>query len=1230
MKKSALLLLLFTCIAFAQEKKYQSLLWEVSGNGLAKKSYLYGSMHVSDKVSYHLSDAFFEHLLDADMVANESEPSTWIDLYGALNPGSYRYNNEKFYSQFYLSPLTKDEMYPLFYMNNFTMNNLLFRTNEHQKEYQEETYLDMFIYRTGRKYNKKTVGLEDTKTSIINIMNADVSDTRPKEENMIALQKILKNNAYEDAMINFYRDKDLDMIDSLTVLSAPEGYLKALLYDRNVVMVKSIDSLARKGSLFAAVGAAHLPGKKGIIEMLRAKGYTVNPVFDSYTEQGKAKKQEIESYFIKPAYKNRTTPDGIISLPLHIAVIENEENLESPDLANGGYINVKRIPLLDFLKKDNKPFNHKSLDSLFYENIPGKILDKKFYKQDGYEIYDIKNVTKTGNAQHYRYYITPLEIIVVSMAGEEDYTRKFEEEVFNKIQLKPIASGWNTFTPNKGGFSVDAPSYTIVYGDRAVSKTVSDIEMLSYAPEDNAHYFILERTLSDNQTLENSDFELKRIQYEFYNQFDIDSTQTKSTKTPLSFTSSSKIGNKTIELKTFLNGAKYYLMGTVGASEENTKRFFSSFNFQPAKSQTEFREFKDTISGFVVDIPKLQNERLDFVSKKPQRYGNDKVNEFQIKNSNYSFTLPSGQAVSVWYHQDHKYRKATPIDSLWTKLRERVISDDEIDEDKTYTLEDIYKNKNNNHGGYYGTNSDYKTAWDIILSKDPEVKHKTTIRNEKTSHDESTDTYRMDAIAVDSNSEQALKYTYINRDNERYLIRTLVNKDYNGEDTDIEKIFSSFRLTKKQSNDINKNKVSLFIEDAKSSHDSIRYSALQSVSNLSVEKEDLPVLENFINTFDFKKDETEALTELYEKIGELDDKRAIAFLEKQYKKENTNTIIQFAVLNALTNQYSEEGYKKILELMEYDLPVSDNGYEIKSLFRYFESDMENSNVLFPDIFQFYSINEYHEPILNFTSALLSSETVKAKKLKNFKKMILTNAKLELKRVKSRKAKQEMKEQYNGTPETKELLDYITLLYPFKGDSDVKAFFESIKKTNIKQANLAVSKLNIDNGIVDKNELTELLKDKETLFLTYNRLYKKEPGLIKNISHQEVAASALFSLKNMKSKEDSLVFIEKRIVPVYSHKAEFYFFKIQNISEDKDPYDYNPDKITGIAFIQEDNTINPAAYKIMASKVIIDEDELENNMKEMIDSIINGDKTRASFTKEDDYNRMPYSDYDYDY
>ena len=76
LKNYILALLLFCLTAPAQEK---TLFWEISGNGLTKKSYLYGTMHVNDKVSYHLSDAFFKNLLNADMVANESDPETWND-----------------------------------------------------------------------------------------------------------------------------------------------------------------------------------------------------------------------------------------------------------------------------------------------------------------------------------------------------------------------------------------------------------------------------------------------------------------------------------------------------------------------------------------------------------------------------------------------------------------------------------------------------------------------------------------------------------------------------------------------------------------------------------------------------------------------------------------------------------------------------------------------------------------------------------------------------------------------------------------------------------------------------------------------------------------------------------------------------------------------------------------------------------------------------------------------
>ena len=42
-----------------QPKKYPALLWEITGNGLKKPSYLFGTMHVSSKMVFHLSDSFY-------------------------------------------------------------------------------------------------------------------------------------------------------------------------------------------------------------------------------------------------------------------------------------------------------------------------------------------------------------------------------------------------------------------------------------------------------------------------------------------------------------------------------------------------------------------------------------------------------------------------------------------------------------------------------------------------------------------------------------------------------------------------------------------------------------------------------------------------------------------------------------------------------------------------------------------------------------------------------------------------------------------------------------------------------------------------------------------------------------------------------------------------------------------------------------------------------------------
>src|SRR5688500_15067698 len=58
-------------------KKYPSLLWEISGKGMKKPSYLFGTMHVSSKLAFHLADSFYLGLRNADMVALETNPESW-------------------------------------------------------------------------------------------------------------------------------------------------------------------------------------------------------------------------------------------------------------------------------------------------------------------------------------------------------------------------------------------------------------------------------------------------------------------------------------------------------------------------------------------------------------------------------------------------------------------------------------------------------------------------------------------------------------------------------------------------------------------------------------------------------------------------------------------------------------------------------------------------------------------------------------------------------------------------------------------------------------------------------------------------------------------------------------------------------------------------------------------------------------------------------------------------
>lgn len=1224
--KRVFLLFALLGISLLQAQNNNSLLWEISGNGLSKKSYVYGSMHVSDKISYHLSDSFFRHLLAADIVSNESDPETWSDV-GVLLKKDKKENDYKFYSEFYLFPAKRENIQQAFVNRNNYFTSMLSGGNEEQADYQENTILDMFIYQTGRKYKKKIVGLEDAKQSMLTVLKIGEEDSRPTDKNIQLLIKIMKGKSFNDALNTYYREKDVVMIDSIYRLSVSKRAHDLLITGRNYIMTKSIDSLAKQGSLFAAVGAAHLGGKKGIIQLLRDKGYTVMPVIDVLTEKGQQQKKTIEEFFPDPNFSISGTTDEMIRMPLFKNHVDDDNNIGSPDFTNGGVIHIKRIPLNYFLKQQPR-YDPKALDSLFFENIAGNIIDKKYFEQENYSGYDITSITKIGNTQHSRYYITPLELIAVAMTGTGNYVRKYENSVFDNIKIKPFKNNWNKIEPIKGGFTVDAPAFSSIYGN--TPGKAENIQLQAYDNTDKSYYFLTEKTLNEVGELENTSYEHRQIHYEFYLQHDMDSTATKYDRIKNTFESMSDKKNKKIRLKTIIKGNKYYLLGTVDASEKNTERFFTSFTIVPFNYSSQNRKLTDTLAHFEIEIPEKPNER-QFLQPENRKPGIK--NTFTQRNYHYTFNSESGRQIYLEYHKYPKYESIASMDSIRSEFRKRFLQQDDDasvyeDEGTDYEISVAAPPAVDFAASPIDTASDYSTLqlsqWDKIMNLRNDNYR---IVSESSSYDKENKIQIINTTVSKPNSSQAIRYKLLFKEDSYYILSTLVEKDYSGNDSFIETAFNTLHPTGKSEGSVFEDKVATFINDAKSEKDTIRYSALKSIYRLKLNSNDFDAITNFLNTFDFKSTEAESINLLLAKTGEIKDNRVIPFLENYYKREYTTSGIQISVLRAMASQKSKAAYTKIMEMLEYDLPVSDNGDEISSLFEDFEGDTANSKELFPKIFEYYSIKEYNYPVIHFCNLLADKKLINLKKINAFKKMIITNARLEYKRNLSRKESNEQIVPDNATGIVDEydnedyddedgsntdLINYTKLLYHLPNDKTITQLIQKIKALDSPGLNIELAKLDILNNSISDAEIQRSLDNPKYQFSILQLLLSQNrKSFTSNMPDDAIARSAIIGLTNIKPK-DTLTQLEKRVVLNNTKEVTYYFFENLNKSEQSE---LNKKQLYVIAFINDNKRINPLAYKIFQQRNIEENEDLNTLYQTIINESLNEEHSRSNFEKE---------------
>lgn len=274
--------------ALQTNKDDNTLLWEVSGNGLDSASYLFGTFHMLCKDDIHFSEQLQKAVTLSDKVYMELDLDDPNELFGAMmymNMNDGRSLKDLYSAADYQKVMS-------FFRDSADIPPVLMKQMETMKPFFLESMLypklmpckavsgvDEEIAALAHKNKKEIKGLETM------AFQASVFDSIPYKEQAKELLKTIdslqQNKLDFDTMIMVYKSQEIDRIEKLfnkeDVMNDKEN-MDLLLYNRNANWVKQLKSIMKKQPVFVAVGAGHLVGEKGLIESLRKEGFTLRPL----------------------------------------------------------------------------------------------------------------------------------------------------------------------------------------------------------------------------------------------------------------------------------------------------------------------------------------------------------------------------------------------------------------------------------------------------------------------------------------------------------------------------------------------------------------------------------------------------------------------------------------------------------------------------------------------------------------------------------------------------------------------------------------------------------------------------------------------------------------------------------------------------------------------------------------------------------------------------------------
>ena len=260
-------------------KNEKSLLWEISGKGIEKPSYLYGTVHIicgNDFLMKERVTKAFEKTskLALEINMDDTQEMSYMQkaamgttpLSRKLTPKESKELNEI---------LEKTAGMKLNQVDNFTMSTIMSLITIKSFGCTNLKSYEMEFVTKAKATNKTIVGLEKVKAQLDFLNNAYT------DQEMIAMLKEL-NIEETKKMVQYYIQEDIsNLYLNVTDKKVMNEKTKSFILDqRNNNWVTLMPEMMKKEGVFFSVGAGHLPGEEGVINLLRKAGYTVKPIFN--------------------------------------------------------------------------------------------------------------------------------------------------------------------------------------------------------------------------------------------------------------------------------------------------------------------------------------------------------------------------------------------------------------------------------------------------------------------------------------------------------------------------------------------------------------------------------------------------------------------------------------------------------------------------------------------------------------------------------------------------------------------------------------------------------------------------------------------------------------------------------------------------------------------------------------------------------------------------------------